>query len=306
MAARLISRHKLKPPYDLIKLAEKYATVEFCHFPIDADGITIGIGGGDEPQILINSSAPETRKKFTLAHELGHVKIPWHTGTIVSHLDPIESSFEYREMEAEANKFAAELLMPTSWLIELEKNLVDVESLIKRIVLDSGVSRDAALIKIFNTIKTSIICSEINSEGDVIKSYRSTTAPTSARLAGRNVIEEEIFATATSEEKFILGDRIYKSWLFQDNKINEIDPRTWREILKQILHETNCQQLLASVNAVLPNQYVSHKKKSENEICSIVMQAYDGRGKYDQIVSHPLFPQYVIKRVKELAAKNRN
>ena len=106
---------------------------------------------------------------------------------------------------------------------------------------------------------------------------------------------------ADKRESFVLyqSDR-------KNNKINEIDPRTWREILKQILHETNCQQLLASVNAVLPNQYVSHKKKSENEICSIVMQAYDGRGKYDQIVSHPLFPQYVIKRVKELAAKNRN
>lgn len=305
MAARLLSRHKLEPPYDLIKLVEHYATVEFCHFPVDADGITIGIGGEKEPQILINSSAPETRKKFTLAHELGHVKIPWHTGTIVSHLDPIEASLEYSEMEAEANKFAAELLIPTSWLREQEQRFVNVESFIKKVIADSGVSRDAALIKIFNIINVPIVCSQIDDGSNIINSFRSGSAPRSAMLDGRNVNDEEIFTTASSEELFTLGDRLYKSWVFTGNKINETDPRTWREVIKQILIETDSQNLLASINAVLPNQYLSHKNKPESEICAIAMQAYDGRGKYDHIISHPLFSQYVVKRVKELIAKNK-
>jgi len=87
MAARVLARHSLTPPYDLMALACIYGDVEIIPFPIVADGVTVGIGGAERPQILVNSSAPETRRNFTLAHELGHIVIPWHTGTIVSHLD---------------------------------------------------------------------------------------------------------------------------------------------------------------------------------------------------------------------------
>ncbi|MFD2078478.1 Zn-dependent peptidase ImmA, M78 family [Actinopolymorpha cephalotaxi] len=52
----------------------------------------------DHPVILVNQSAPTDRKRLTLAHELGHLAL--HTD------DPHE------EMEAQANAFAAEFLMP--------------------------------------------------------------------------------------------------------------------------------------------------------------------------------------------------
>lgn len=305
MAARLLMRHNLTPPYDLEALVLNYATVELHHFPLDADGITIGIGGEGKPQILINSDSPETRRKFTLAHELGHIIIPWHTGTIVSHLGKIEANAEYRKMESEANQFAAELLLPSSWIRNMEDNFSSVENLIKPILNDSGASRDAVLIKIFNTIELPIICAELDGDGLIIDYYRSGSSPSSASLIERNIDEGKVFLTSNTEERFELGDRSYNAWVFSTDKFTETDPRPWREVLNQILEETNSKQLLPSINAILPSKYNSNKDKTEAELCSLALQAYDGRGRFDLVISHPLFPQYVIKRIRELVAKNK-
>lgn len=53
---------------------------------------------GAHPLILINAGAPTDRKRMTLAHELGH---------LVMH-----SSYVDDDAESQANRFAAELLMP--------------------------------------------------------------------------------------------------------------------------------------------------------------------------------------------------
>lgn len=305
MAARLLARHKLSPPYDLNQLAEKYGTVEYLHIPFEADGITIGIGGEEKPQIIINDSSPDTRKKFTLAHELGHIVIPWHTGTIVSHIDNVESNFEYKEMEAEANQFAAELLIPRAWLLEIQNSFPSFKGLVEHILSSTGASRDAVFIKIFNTIEFPVICVQIDDLGEVVNNYRSRSSPTGADLTGRNVHSENIFSTEVSEEYFDFGDRSYKAWIFKNNEIIEIDPRPWREVLDQILEETNSKELRQSINAILPSQYNSRKEKTESELCSLVFRAYDGRDRLDAVVSHPLFPQYIIKRLRELIAKNK-
>ena len=305
MASKLLNRHYLKPPYDLEELVEIYGSVEYHHFPFDADGVTIGIGGEEKPQVLINTSAPETRQKFTLAHELGHIIIPWHTGTIVSHLDYGEADFDYREMESEANQFAAELLLPTSWLHDELNNSRSIEIYIRTVLEKSGTSRDAALIKIFNTIDLPVICAQVDPVGGVVNQYRSSGSPTSASLQGKDLLNEDIFSTASSEERFELGDRSYICWIFEPDEIEEIDPRQWRDVLSQILDETDSKNLQQSINAILPAKYQSNKDKSEIEICSLALQAYDGREKFRGVVAHPLFPQYVVKRVKELIAKNK-
>lgn len=63
----------------------------------DLDGLTIQIDG-IPPVIFINADRPGERIRFTLAHEFGH---------LIMHQYPRE------EMEKEANRFAAEFLMPS-------------------------------------------------------------------------------------------------------------------------------------------------------------------------------------------------
>ncbi len=72
--------------------------------------------------ILVKSMTSPRRRRFTIAHELGHFLLPWHrqerfscqSSDIKDHGQARTSfSAERASIEAEANTFASELLMPT-------------------------------------------------------------------------------------------------------------------------------------------------------------------------------------------------
>jgi Zn-dependent peptidase ImmA (M78 family) len=84
--------------------------------------------------IGVNSKHPENRQRFTIAHELGHFLL--HEGERV-HVDRADYGFQVKLRnnnsgkgtdieEKEANLFAAELLMPASFI---EQDLANVETL---------------------------------------------------------------------------------------------------------------------------------------------------------------------------------
>lgn len=315
LAARLIKRHKLKPPFDLLALVSLYADVEETHFPIAGDGITIGLGGSATPSILINSEQVKTRKKFTLAHELGHVIIPWHTGTILSdESDLAQGEFEYREMEGEANRFAAELLMPTDWVVSECENAVTAESFIKEIIKDSGVSRDAALIKIFNVIKKPIICVETDCFGNIIKIYK----PKNCVSPSFDFLNEHLSQDSINEninipfqyESFNLLDRFMHTYSFDNVGFVCSDKREWRDILDNIISlvdTDNPQKLKLSVNATLASKYQSHKSSfGVQELCSNILMGFSGVKKFEGIYNNPNFKTYIYKRVFELLEKDKN
>lgn len=84
---------------------------------------------GDNLRIVIN---PEMtyyvqRRNFTLAHELGHIFIPWHNGDIKCNFKDNYVKVGGKRLldtqELEANIFASDFLMPQEWLLsEIENN----------------------------------------------------------------------------------------------------------------------------------------------------------------------------------------
>jgi Zn-dependent peptidase ImmA (M78 family) len=80
IASRLVAIKDLSPPVDIFSLAKQYAKVDLMSIPFDVDGITLHLKvPGKISHIIINDGYPHRRIRFTLAHELGHVLIPWHT-----------------------------------------------------------------------------------------------------------------------------------------------------------------------------------------------------------------------------------
>lgn len=72
--------------------------------------------------ILVKSTNSPRRRRFTIAHELGHFLLPWHrqerfscqSSDIKDHGHTrVSVSLEHATIETEANTFASELLMPT-------------------------------------------------------------------------------------------------------------------------------------------------------------------------------------------------
>lgn len=105
-----------------------------------------------------NNSHPETRRRFTIAHELGHFLL--HSKEIPLFVDKAERSL-YRNLESssgevqkerEANSFAAALLMPKSLLKkEINNcNLELVDSITKYLATKFKVSENAMAFRLTN------------------------------------------------------------------------------------------------------------------------------------------------------------
>lgn len=114
-ARSLLEQHKaLSAPIDVEQLATKVgAVVSYEVFKEDLSGVCIK----EKHRIVIgvNSFHANTRQRFTIAHEIGHLVLE-HKGDVfidqtVMRRDA-KSSQAVDRQEIEANQFAAELLMP--------------------------------------------------------------------------------------------------------------------------------------------------------------------------------------------------
>ena len=92
------------PIKDLVKTLESIGIIViFFDYSkeLKIDGVSFITPEG-VPLIVINDNIPDSRKNFTLAHELGHL-VMHYKGMIIT---------DDRDVEKEANKFASEFLMP--------------------------------------------------------------------------------------------------------------------------------------------------------------------------------------------------
>lgn len=157
-AARVLSFKKLKVPIKIDSLLAQYAEVRELRFPTDKySGLCIN-RKDRKPKVLINSGMTETRKRFTMAHELGHIQIFNHTGLIpcVVNEDPGESvpdADQYKKKETEANVFAAELLMPRDWVKDVIAEHDKVGDAINEIAEKAGVSKQAAFYRVIELLE---------------------------------------------------------------------------------------------------------------------------------------------------------
>lgn len=124
-----------RPPVPVDKIVRR---LELQLFSLPADDEISGAIIRREHQVIIavNPAHHLNRQRFTIAHELGHYFL--HEG-LEEHVDEnfrvawrnANSSKAINWNEIEANRFAAELLMPTRFL---EKDLNSLENIDKRTV----------------------------------------------------------------------------------------------------------------------------------------------------------------------------
>lgn len=94
--------------------------VEYTELGDNVSGILVV--DGDNGAIGVNSTHPSVRQRFTIAHEIGHFCLhrDWTDVFIDSEFEPRyrdkKSSRGQNPEEIQANKFAAALLMPESFL----------------------------------------------------------------------------------------------------------------------------------------------------------------------------------------------
>jgi Zn-dependent peptidase ImmA (M78 family) len=111
-------------PVDVDVLIKNFgAGIHFEHLEPTVSGMLYRSPG--TIAVVVNSEHAPVRQRFTIAHELGHLKMHQGRAVIVDHLVRArvnlrnrDSSLATNREEIEANGFAAALLMPAEWLFE--------------------------------------------------------------------------------------------------------------------------------------------------------------------------------------------
>lgn len=291
------------PGDDLTTLVSRFASIESVAIPFEADGITIKPGSLDRPRIVINSRNPPTRRKFTLAHELGHVLIPWHIGTICSHIDDnLNSDDEYHVQEGEANRFASELLVPTAWLADLFQETGDPAAMQKIIIDTVGISPLAATIKLMQCLPPGFVCIETHpgiptqyhrSPGTVIAAPRDDDPESTARYD----------RTAHGQFSSRHGQYRYRWWFFRhDHEVPKTKlGRPWREALDDILAQVPAERrgfVRQSLNGVIA---AAHPRRGNSvDAYRYIVSRIAGMDYARFVVDHPDFRPFVMARLDEL------
>lgn len=118
------------PPVDVTKVAELFSipVIPYPDFPEDISGTIVRLDDNGKAVIGINQKHAAVRQRFTVAHELGHYLCGHDDRTIVD--DRLDKD---SPKETEANRFAAELLMPRDLLVvDLKKGRFDIPALAQR------------------------------------------------------------------------------------------------------------------------------------------------------------------------------
>lgn len=108
--------------------------IEISHLDLskEVSGAMKRVGKSGKPVIIVNDNDTDERKRFTIAHELGHFLLhslsPQHIDKQKVYFRDSVSSTGEDIMEIQANQFAAELLMPIN---SLKKDFFKYSNLIE-------------------------------------------------------------------------------------------------------------------------------------------------------------------------------
>ncbi|TCT21549.1 uncharacterized protein DUF955 [Thiobaca trueperi] len=313
-ARRLVAKYKLSPPIDVESLVRRYAELIFAHIPFDgADGISLNLKViGKTTRVIVNQNMPPIRQRFTMAHELGHVIIPWHVGTIIDHVNPEEAqeSSHYWKVEAEANVFAAELLMPTDYVEDVLSNVRDLAEANRLLASECQVSPVASAKRLTSFAPENVVYAY---ERNGVTEFSGRTEGTIANaLSWGNDFPSAPFDYAESHFTAILNGGHIHWWVLPGEMHFDVDDgRTWREILSSIAEDigvpsSNVEKFKASVNGVVAYANGACKRNGRHTVDAVVsagIQRFKDRDGYEQFVDNKDFHSFLVKKAQELVGK---
>lgn len=325
IARQVLKRLNISPPIDVEAIAQKYASVEYIALPFDIDGVSLYLKiPKKRPRILVNSTPPLRRRRFTLAHELGHILIPWHMGTIVDDAQYVIAGTAieyrrdialYRQMEGEANAFAAELLMPSEWVHSIVSSEVDLVSMHDAVMSQANVSPIAALFAMIKHLPAGYVFCVVDEANTVVYSGRSQGTLANALTPREHVDLETAYSYAANKFDTIIGDNTYVWWQLPETiHLPDVDdPREWRVILDEICEVLNFPRpdrptLKMSINGSIA--YANGVVKRSDNYCpeaiySSCIQRLSSHKIYGGIVAHPDFEKVLKKRAQEMYLRNK-
>lgn len=245
LAATLIERLHLAPPVDVRDVAAQFAEVEEAAIPGTCDGLAIGLAH-PRPRIIVKPTGNTRRQRFTLAHELGHVLLPWHDGSNLACLTRPGEFSDYRASlaETEANRFAAELLVPDAWLKALiaGHGVAEIGPLMQAVEV-AEVSAHVASLKLAGALPPGFGFALLDGISIVELAGQSPGMNLALPERGERLESGALDRLSAHTETITFGGRRVVWWSFHEADVREQqeDERTAKEVLGEIVarHSTD-------------------------------------------------------------------
>ncbi|WP_294275797.1 ImmA/IrrE family metallo-endopeptidase [uncultured Sphingomonas sp.] len=313
IAARLVEELELSPPVDVEALARSLADVTVKIIPFDGiDGLCLDLKvSGKRPKIWVSDGAHRVRRRFTLAHEIGHIKIPWHIGNIIDKIDghsKIHSRID-RQIEAEANRFAAELLMPNVWMCAQADRFPHPGHLMNYVAETADVSYEAALYRTIKFSKPGYIGAYLRD--NMVCWSGKTTGTLGVPPERRSHITDMDVSVLEDEVSIKIGDRFRYVWWKIREKIEALPKpiESWRTVLQEILVNVpeDCRENIhnrvnATVGAVIGKFPIGSDVNEMYRLCRIrCANRNDTILWVKYVFDHPSFDSYLLGRCHDRA-----
>ena len=313
VARRFSQKRGIRPPVDVERLVRESADLEEDFLPAGYDAVTLGSSSRhSRPRVIIEAKQAPTRRIFTLGHELGHIVIPWHNGTHFCRVDGDARLVDdlAAEVEAQANHFAAELLMPAAWVDGLIKSKSVLSELVEA-VKSAGVSYHAASIRLVRLLPTGFLFAELDSENKVVRTSSSPGTWVPSPEEGLPLPRTELDLLARDTASFKSGSSKILWWRFPE----KIAPpeivgraRPSSEVLGLICREVfrdagQAKRAMMSINGVIGAANGANLRNGGGDLFTILKQRFLGRHEIAVVVAHELFDEFLANRVHELQGR---
>lgn len=297
LANRIIELHDLKPPVDIAALALPYAALEVVDWPYDCDGLTVGLTSGEPPRIFVKKTRNEPRQRFTIAHELGHVLLPWHIEEVACNPE-VESgsSFAGGLREREASAFASHLLVPDRFLEPLCVGDIDVPAVLGALQ-QAEVSAAASLIALVRALPPGLA---FILESERIFHSRGTVLPTK-QYDWRHRAQWAAAAVSTARTR-LRGKSVrwFKFEQFEEPAV-VADPRDTTQLLRDAIASVTDNpreqaSLLNVVNGVIGAAMTTENRSSPVRALATMRHRLRARPDLLELMQEPDFDLFLNRR----------
>jgi hypothetical protein len=314
LAERLVDSLGVKPPIAIETVLRRFADIEFDNLPADSDAILLRtIGSNQRPLVIVDKDKAPLRRRFTLAHELGHLLIPWHFGMLSCHTQFQDGygAYLYASIEAEANRFAAEILLPSRWLRQIVDCSLGIEETFNA-ASQASVSPVAVGISLCKVLPGGCVFVATDEQGLISAAAKSVDTVCDLPKRG-TPFDSSYFDIMPGRLTNFDRGKTHIFWFKFDQEVtsaNDSDTRSSKEILQGILEsalpEDARDAARMSINGIIGAGNSTYKPSSLTALVSILRQRFVGRDeRLTACVRHQDFQMFLQRRAEEIMERRK-